>query len=321
MRSGPSSIGSDSWSTTSDSIVSATQPRPHHRSIGSEHGGQFGLASRMTDRDRRVFVLGHRGMLGHVVARYAAESGCTVLTSDARYTASPRDALVEEVRESDASAVINCLGLTKQRSDDRSALYLANSVFPVHLAGRLRPSQLLVHASTDCVFAGSRGGYLIDDECDATDAYGFSKVLGEGVARLPNAAVLRVSVVGPDRGDGRGLLAWFLRQPAGKPISGFTNHRWNGVTTLEWAAMAVDLITSRSRGVTVPRLSQPGTAVATKYDVLCEFRDAFAPGHQVVPVTAPESVDRSLVPTDIRAPFREQLKRLAAWYPMGPAGT
>ena len=34
----------------------------------------------------RVFVLGHQGMLGHVVARYLAQHGCRVLTSALRYT-------------------------------------------------------------------------------------------------------------------------------------------------------------------------------------------------------------------------------------------
>jgi dTDP-4-dehydrorhamnose reductase len=258
-------------------------------------------------------------MLGHVVARYAAEAGWKVLTSDLRYMASPRDPLVEAVRVSGASAVINCLGLTKQRSDDRAALYLTNAVFPIHLAGRILSNQLLVHASTDCVFAGSRGGYRVTGERDATDTYGFSKALGEGVMGLPNATVLRVSVVGPDRGDGRGLLAWFLRQPPGHPIPGYTNHRWNGVTTLDWADMAVSLISSHERGSTVPSLAQPGTEVATKYDILCAFRDFFAPAQQVVPVTAPEAIDRSLVPTEVRAAFREQLRRLAAWYPLGPS--
>ena len=54
-----------------------------------------------------MFVLGHRGMLGHVVARFATESGWNVFTSELRYGASPRDSLVEEVRDSGASAVIN----------------------------------------------------------------------------------------------------------------------------------------------------------------------------------------------------------------------
>jgi dTDP-4-dehydrorhamnose reductase len=266
--------------------------------------------------ERRVFVLGHRGMLGHVVARYAADAGWEVITSPARYGAGTRDPLIEQVRESGASVVINCLGLTKQRSDDRAALYVTNAVFPVQLAMRMSPSQYLVHASTDCVFAGTRGGYRLDDECDATDAYGFSKLLGEGVSRLANVTVLRVSVVGPDRGDGRGLLAWFLRQPAGQSIPGYVNHRWNGITTLEWATIALAHAEEHVRGGIPPKLSQPGTEGVTKYELLCAFRDAFAANRCVVPVEAPTAVDRTLVPTDERPPFAQQLRSLAAWYPL-----
>ena len=268
-------------------------------------------------KERRVFVLGHRGMLGHVVSRYATEAGWEVITSSVRYNAGARDPLVEHVRESQAAVVINCLGLTKQRSDDRTAHYLTNAVFPVQLAMRMLPTQYLVHASTDCVFAGTRGSYGLDDECDATDTYGFSKLLGEGVSRLANVSVLRVSVIGPDRGDGRGLLAWFLRQPTDQPIPGYVNHRWNGVTTLEWATVALAHAEEHMRGGIPPKLSQPGTECITKYELLCAFRDAFAPEREVAPVEAQEPIDRTLVTTDRRPPLAQQLRRVAAWYPLG----
>lgn len=264
-----------------------------------------------------MFVLGHRGMLGHVVARYAAGAGYDVLTADDRYDGAPDDALVERVRDSGAAVVVNCLGLTKQRSDDRAALYLTNALFPVHLTTRLRPTQYVLHASTDCVFAGVRGGYRVDDVCDATDAYGFSKILGESVSHWPNSTVLRVSVIGPDHGDGRGLLAWFRRQPADRPISGYTNHRWNGITSLEWATIAVECAVARARGEPVPTLMQPGTSVVTKYELLCAFRDLYAPHHAVEPVVSATAVDRSLIPTDLRPPIRQQFERLGAWYPIG----
>lgn len=262
-----------------------------------------------------MFVVGHRGMLGHVVCRLAGESGWEVLTSPVRYGAGARDPLIEQVRDSGASVVVNCLGLTKQRSDDRAALYLANSVFPVQLAMRMRPGQYLLHASTDCVFAGVRGQYRIDDECDALDAYGFSKLLGEGVGRLPHVTVIRVSVVGPDRGDGRGLLAWFLRQPR-EGIPGYVNHRWNGITTLEWAMLALAYAETHVQGGFVPKLTQPGTDPMTKYELLCAFRDAFARDRCVSAVEASVAVDRTLVPTDVRPPIAEQLRQLAVWYPV-----
>ena len=127
-------------------------------------------------------------MLGHVVARLFAERGCDVETSSARYTGEPRDALIEQVRESEAVAVINCLGSTKRRDGDLAELRVANALFPMHLAVRLHPRQHLVHASTDCVFAGTRGSYALADEPDASDAYGFSKRVAEGIAWRPRAA-------------------------------------------------------------------------------------------------------------------------------------
>jgi dTDP-4-dehydrorhamnose reductase len=272
----------------------------------------------MTDGARVAFVLGHRGMLGHVVARCAGEAGYDVITSDERYRGAPRDALVEHVRESGAGLVVNCLGLTKQRGDDRASLYLANATFPIHVATRLRPTQFLVHASTDCVFAGTRGGYRIDEEYSAVDAYGFSKALGEAVARWPNVTVIRVSVVGPDRANGHGLLEWLLRYTAGRDIPGYTNHRWNGITTLEWAGLALAAADARRRGDPVPRIAQPGTTVITKYELLGTFRDLFAPDRRVAMTDAPEAVDRSLTPSDMRPPIRVQLERMAAWYPLRP---
>lgn len=255
-------------------------------------------------------------MLGHVVARRASELGYEVLTSEERYRGASRDALVEGVRDSGATLVLNCIGVTKQRSEDPSALTLANAVFPLHLATRLRPTQYLIHASTDCVFAGTRGGYRVDDDRDATDAYGFSKLLGEGVARWPNATVLRVSVIGPEPDTGRGLMGWFLRQPPAQPIDGYANHRWNGITTLEWADLALSLAEAQVRGQQVARLVQPGTGVVTKYELLCAFRDIVAPDRRVAPTTTAEAVDRSLVPTDTRPAIREELQRLADWYPL-----
>jgi dTDP-4-dehydrorhamnose reductase len=262
----------------------------------------------------KVFVLGHRGMLGHVVARVFAERGCTVETSSARYTGEPRDALVEQARESDADAVINCLGSTKRREGDRSELYLANTLFPIQLADRLGPDQHLVHASTDCVFAGTRGGYAVGDEKDAVDAYGVSKALGEAIVWRPRVTVLRVSIVGPDKADGRGLLAWFLRQPTDAEVPGFVNHHWNGVTTLEWALMAHDAVVRRRRGERVAPILQPGTPPVSKYELLCIFRDVYGTAHRIAPVRTSEDVDRTLAPTELRANIATQVAALRDWY-------
>ena len=110
-----------------------------------------------------VFVAGHRGMLGHMVTRHLTENGFEVRTSDARYGGSAADALVAAARASDARYVVNCIGRIWQKSMDAADLFLANALLPLHLAQKMRPEQHLFHASTDCVFAGDRGGYAVDD--------------------------------------------------------------------------------------------------------------------------------------------------------------
>jgi dTDP-4-dehydrorhamnose reductase len=263
----------------------------------------------------RVFVLGHRGMLGHVVARAVAERGHTVVTSSERYSGSPADPLIDAVRMSGCAAVLNCLGCIKRRERDAAELMQANALFPAHLAVRLRPGQHLVHASTDCVFDGHRGQYRSDDEPLADDPYGFSKRLGEVIAGRPNVTVLRVSVIGPDdRPDAQGLLAWFLRQPTEVAVSGYTNWRWNGITTLEWATVALEVIERRRRGEALAPILQPAIAPMSKYDLLVAFRDAYRTGHRIVPVEASVAIDRTLTPTEERPPIADQLTRIREWY-------
>ena len=259
-----------------------------------------------------VFVAGHRGMLGHMVARHLEENGYPVRTSDARYGGSAADSLVDAARATDARYVVNCIGRIWQKSMERADLFLANALLPIHLAQRLRPDQHLFHASTDCVFAGTRGGYTVDDRPDADDEYGVSKQLGEGVARWPNVSVLRVSIVGTDLGGGHGLLGWFLKQPQDRPVNGYVNQHWNGITTLEWARILVERIARLERGAGHLALTQPGTDPVDKYTLLCAFRDAFGTHHDIRPVEAPTAIDRTLVPTERRAPIAEQLATLSA---------
>ncbi len=252
-------------------------------------------------------------MLGHVVARFFADRGYDVLTSNARYTAAPDDHLLRTIRGTNARWIVNCLGRIKQKSTDAAELYRSNTLFPIHLLETLDPDQHLIHASSDCVFAGSRGSYAIDDRRDADDVYGVSKALGEIIAGDRRATVIRTSVIGPAMEGHHGLMAWFLAQPVTGKVPGFTNHVWNGVTTLEWAHIAAEIMTALDDGEAVPDLVQPGTDPVSKYDLLGMIRDAFKTEHVIEPVTAPATVDRSLVPTDVRQSLRAQLAELAAW--------
>ena len=235
----------------------------------------------------RVLVLGQRGMLGHVVARYLAEVGHEVIPGT-RY-----DGMLDL---GDAEAVVNCAGVVR----GTAGLFLANALLPLHLATQGR---LLVHPSTDCVFDGARGWYRVDEQPNATDDYGLSKRLGEGCLAFPRVVVLRTSIVGP----GGGLLGWFLSQSG--PIDGWTDHVWNGITTLAWARLAAAALV----GDIPPGLHQPTTAeTITKYDLLRLFGEVFDHPIEVRPVSA-GFCDRTLVPTIAMPPIRDQLTELRDW--------
>lgn len=262
-----------------------------------------------------IFVLGHRGMLGHMVTAFLRASGFQVVTSECRYGGKAKEPLLEAVRESGCSWVINALGAIPQRIDDTDTFFRVNTRFPLHLLHVLDASQRMIHASTDCVFAGTRGGYHTEDPKDAENAYGLSKALGEAVAQDSRVHCLRVSLVGPDLGRGAGLLGWFLQEQ--DTVHGYTNHWWNGITTLEWAKAATEII--RGTSAIPSGVTQLGVEKKlSKFELLKLFAEVWAPSKEVRPTAAPQSIDRTLVPDVVRSPLREQLLELRAWMLSNP---
>lgn len=265
-----------------------------------------------------IFVAGHRGMLGHTVTSYFRARGVRVETLDLRYSlAHPWDFLarLDALRP---SVVINALGLIKQRDAGLEELWALNGEFPLFLRLIMPRDSLFVHASSDCVFRGDRGDYELGDHLDAIDPYGMSKGLGERVAEWPNTLVVRTSIVGIEsEGPIHGLLAWFLSHRDGERVPGFVNHRWNGLTTLEWCRFVEHEIHAWEPG-TPGRIAQPCSDVPlTKCEMLEVINDTFGRKISVDPVRNGEVVDRTLVPTETRGSFRDQVAALANWSRLG----
>ena len=146
----------------------------------------------------------------------------------------------------DFDYVVNCAGVLIQGSaDDPDRAMLLNAYLPQYLASCLSSSSTkLIHLSTDCVFSGSRfGGYGVDEIPDEKSIYGYSKSLGE--VNNKKDLTLRMSYVGPELSEhASGLLDWFLKLDTGSVISGWKNHYWSGITTLELAKIIEIQITS-----------------------------------------------------------------------------
>jgi dTDP-4-dehydrorhamnose reductase len=233
-------------------------------------------------------------MLGHVVGDVLASEPSLDVVATAREGAK-RPAIDAEWRTLDAQTattgdieraiegvafVVNAIGVIKPYIDesDQASVERAiavNALFPHRLAAAAATTGAkVIQIATDCVYSGADGPYAEDAAPDALDVYGKTKSLGE----VPSDAMmhLRCSIIGPQIGGAQSLLEWFLSQPEGAEVNGFTNHRWNGVTTLQFARL--------SRGIVAADAFEAGTFHVIPGDDIskAELLDSFA-----------ESFDRS----------------------------
>ena len=240
----------------------------------------------------RVGVIGSSGMLGAMVVDYLSRQ------SDIDLTAVARDAdFVKEASKQiphinwqvggtdhmtgacDFTAlkgcqwIINAIGIIKPLIKDtdpdqvRRAIWV-NSLLPHTLADEAGKSGAkIIQIATDCVYSGRKGKYTEQDIHDAEDVYGKTKSLGETFQ--PNVAHIRCSIIGPEVRGHKSLLHWFLRQPANASVKGFTNHSWNGVTTLHYAKLCHGII---RENLSLPHLQHiVPSGTITKADMLRTF--------------------------------------------------
>ncbi len=197
----------------------------------------------------------------------------------------------------DVDWIVNAIGITKPLiHDDRPSeverALRVNSLFPQRLGewAAQRGSRVL-QIATDCVYAGAKGRYVETDAHDALDVYGKTKSLGE--TWYASAHHLRCSIIGREFKDRKFLVEWFLGQPGGAQINGYTNHCWNGITTLQFARICYGVITNN---LTLPHLQHivPADAM-TKADMLRTFAAAYRRDDvQIRRVEAASVIDRTL---------------------------
>ena len=153
----------------------------------------------------------------------------------------------------------------------------------------------MIHISTDCVFAGTRGNYAEDDVPDAADLYGRSKLLGE-VTDTDYALTIRTSIIGRELRTANGLVEWFLANRGGS-VRGFTKAIFSGVTT-ETLANILAAVIEDHRGL--HGLYQVAGEAISKYDLLVMLNDALAARVAITPDDS-VAIDRSLDATRFRS--------------------
>ncbi|MBI4180435.1 MAG: SDR family oxidoreductase [Chloroflexi bacterium] len=284
---------------------------------------------------KKVIVLGGSGMLGSMVVDYlscqpdlkvAATVRTQALLSKCKERLSAVDWLLLDADAPDLLNIIsmidgydwliNAIGITKPLIHDNNAIEVEralriNSLLPYRIARRAQQNgQRVLQIATDCVFSGEKGRYTESDEHNPLDVYGKTKSLGEVPAQT--VSHLRCSIIGPEPKEHRFLLDWFLGQSRNAGVSGYVNHRWNGVTTLHFAKLCHGII---DKGATLPHLQHviPSGEV-TKYELLRCFAESFhREDISITPTEATSVVDRTLETTN--EALNRELWALAGYSP------
>lgn len=199
------------------------------------------------------------------------------------------DSLARGIDQARPDVVINCIGVVKQLAgaDDPLTALPVNALLPHRLARLCSlAGARLVHVSTDCVFSGSKGGYVESDFPDADDLYGRSKYLGE--LDYPHAVTLRTSIIGHELEGARSLLCWFLAQSGS--VRGYTRAVFSGLPTVELARVVRDFVLPNPE---LRGLYHVSAAPINKYDLLQLVAKAYAKPIDIAPYDQPV-IDRSL---------------------------
>lgn len=264
----------------------------------------------------RVLILGGDGMLGHCLLRVLSlrhETSVTLRQSLRAYAdfglfnecnsfanvdVRSFEKLVEVLSVFRPEAVVNCVGIVKQRDEAKDAIgsLEVNALLPHRLAGLCRLANAsLIHISTDCVFTGRRGNYQESDVSDADDLYGRTKYLGEVFE--PPALTLRTSIIGRELNRKQGLVEWFLAQSS--PVRGFKRAVFSGLTTGELSRIVGLLLEHHPSAYGLYNVS---AEPIDKFSLLHLLRDRF---QKQIKIDSDETVviDRSLDSTRFRKEF------------------
>ncbi|HXI23635.1 MAG TPA: sugar nucleotide-binding protein [Pyrinomonadaceae bacterium] len=257
---------------------------------------------------QRILVLGGEGMLGSMVADYFSRAPQFEVTATTRSRSSaPKidelqwldfDANAAAAPEAFASVdwVINCIGIIKPLIHDDNAAEveratIINALFPHRLARWTEAKCRVLQIATDCVYSGTKGRYIEPDVHDPLDVYGKTKSIGE--VHAPHVHHLRCSIIGPEAKSPKSLLEWFLGQSSNAAVNGFTNHRWNGVTTLHFAKLCAGIVKDKLELPHVQHVIPDGDL--TKCVMLEQFARCFNRDDiRINPTEAGVIIDRTL---------------------------
>ena len=201
----------------------------------------------------KVLVLGHTGMLGHMVDKYlSTKDNCEIVTTDLRW---PTQEFRNFVVSFDGDYIVNCIGAIHQRTDD----FKVNTDLPIWLESIINKSFKIIHPGTDCE--------MDDDEYGISKRKAANHLLDLG----KDTTIIKTSIIGPELNTKASLLEWFLNVED-DTINGYSEYYWNGNTTLQWSKICYKIMCDYYRYDT---LNIPTSKCISKCNLLEIMKDVF----------------------------------------------
>ena len=169
-----------------------------------------------------VLILGHTGMLGHMVLKYLKHKGVGVDITNLRW---PSEEFKSYIKNYSGDYIINCIGSIPQRTN----VFDINWELPIFLD--FYSECKIIHPGTDG-----------DND---KNAYGFSKKISRDFVLNTSEKTksIKTCIIGPELETKASLMEWFFSNTDIQTVSGYTEHFWNGATTLTWSEYAYRLMT------------------------------------------------------------------------------
>jgi dTDP-4-dehydrorhamnose reductase len=127
-----------------------------------------------------------------------------------------------------------------------------------------------------------------------------------------------MSIIGPELKSGTGLMDWVRNNPD-ENLTGWDNHWWNGITTLQ-LAKCIDQYIDNPCVAGIYHLVNNRIRI-TKYNLLLLINRTYSLGKQITPAAGPKAVNKVLIDTrkefDFAIPnYRTQLTELRNFDPV-----
>jgi dTDP-4-dehydrorhamnose reductase len=232
----------------------------------------------------RILILGHTGMLGNAVYAYLKQ----FYEIDIINYRWPSAEFIDYIKTYDGDYIINCIGAIPQKTN----AFGINSILPVYLD--LNVKCKIIHPATDC-------------ESD-NDVYGISKRIASEwlLERGQHTYIFKTSIIGIELNSADSLLCWFLKQTN---ANGYTQAKWNGITTLEWAKQCKNIIENTH----ILEHTIFGTECVSKFELLNLIKDVFQHDIEITPIDG-IGKDKCLVADIKLVDIKQQLVELKEFY-------